>query len=176
MQSNSNRNGIATSVRSDTFIMKESNMNSRNAYRVRTTKGVAIVLILIFGTGAAWTVWPASAADDDLKADQTLRAFMRKKLDASSQILEGLATEDAALIQKGAKTLTELSKAEKWQILSDPEYREYSLDFRIDARKLAEAAEKENFDNAALQWFDTMKTCVECHQHVRRERAEAKKK
>ena len=150
-------------------------MNTRNASRVRTPKGVATVLMLIAVTGAAWTVWPASAADDDLKADQTLRAFMRKKLDASSQILEGLATEDAALIQKGAKTLTELSKAEKWQILSDPEYREYSLDFRIDARKLAEAAEKENFDNAALQWFDAVKGCVECHKYVRAERPKTKK-
>lgn len=150
-------------------------MNIRKASRVRTVMGMAIILTLIAATGVVWNVWPA-AADDDLKPDLSLSAFMRKKLDASSQILEGLTTEDAELIKKGAKTLTELSKAAKWQILSDPEYREYSLDFRINARKLVEAAEKENFDNAALQWFDTMKDCIECHQHVRRERAEAKKK
>ena len=150
-------------------------MNTRKASRIRTVMGVVIVLTLIAATGAVWNVWPA-AADDDLKPDLSLSAFMRKKLDASSQILEGLTTEDSELIQKGAKALTEISKTEKWQILSDPEYREYSLDFRVNARKLAEAAEKGNFDNAALQWFDTMKNCIECHQHVRRERAEAKKK
>ena len=132
-------------------------------------------MTLIAATGVVWNVWPA-AADDDLKPDLSLSAFMRKKLDASSQVLEGLTTEDAELIQKGAKSLTELSKTEKWQIFSDPEYREYSLDFRVNARKLAEAAEKGNFDNAALQWFAAMKNCIECHQHVRRERAEAKKK
>jgi hypothetical protein len=147
----------------------------RKASGVRTVTGMTILLVLIAATGSIWNVWPA-AADDDLKPDQSLSSFMRKKLDASSQILEGLTTEDAELIQKGAKALTELSKAEKWQILSDPEYREYSLDFRINARKLADAAEKGNFDNAALQWFDTMKTCIECHHHVRHERAEAKKK
>ncbi|MBC8115753.1 MAG: hypothetical protein H7062_15315 [Candidatus Saccharimonas sp.] len=136
---------------------------------------IVIVLIAIAATSAVWNVWQVEA-DDDLKPDLSLSAFMRKKLDASSQILEGLTTEDAELIQKGAKTLTELSKTEKWQILSDPEYREYSLDFRINARKLADAADKGNFDNAALQWFDAMKNCIECHQHVRRERAEAKKK
>ena len=136
---------------------------------------MAIVLTLIAATGVVWNVWPA-AADDDLKPDLSLSAFMRKKLDASSQVLEGLTTEDAELIQKGAKALTEISKAEKWQILSDPEYREYSLDFRINARKLAEAAEKGNFDNSALQWFAAMKNCIECHQHVRSARAEAKKK
>ncbi len=151
-------------------------MNTGKPSRIRTLRGTAIVVALIAAAVVAWSVWPATAADDDLKPDQTLSAFMRKKLDASSQILEGLTTEDADLIQKGAKVLTEVSKAEKWQILSDPEYREYSFDFRINARKLADAAEKGNFDNAALQWFDTMKTCIECHQHVRRERAEAKKK
>ncbi len=150
-------------------------MNNKKTSRVRTVMGMAIILTLIAATGAAWNVWSA-AADDDLKPDLSLSAFMRKKLDASSQILEGLTTEDSELIQKGAKTLTELSKTEKWQIFSDPEYREYSLDFRINARKLAEAAEKGNFDNAALQWIDAMKNCIECHQHVRRERAEAKKK
>ena len=150
-------------------------MNTRKASRIRTVLGLVVVLTLIAATGAVWNVWPA-AADDDLKPDLSLSAFMRKKLDASSQILEGLTTEDSELIQKGAKALTEISKTEKWQILSDPEYREYSLDFRVNARKLAEAAEKGNFDNAALQWFDTMKNCIECHQHVRRERAEAKKK
>lgn len=151
-------------------------MHPRKASRVRTALGMAITLTLIAATVAVWNVWPADADDDDLKPDLSLSAFMRKKLDASSQILEGLTTEDAELIKKGAKTLTELSKTEKWQILSDPEYREYSLDFRINARKLADAAEKGNFDNAALQWFDTMKTCIECHHHVRHERAEAKKK
>ena len=154
---------------------KESIMNTRKASRVGTALGMAIILTLIAATGVVWNVWPA-AADDDLKPDLSLSVFMCKKLDASSQILEGLTTEDAELIKKGAKTLTELSKTEKWQILSDPEYREYSLDFRINARKLADAAEKGNFDNAALQWFDAMKNCIECHQHVRRERAEAKKK
>ena len=150
-------------------------MNIRKASRVRTVMGMAIILTLIAATGVVWNVWPA-AADDDLKPDLSLSAFMRKKLDASPQILEGLTTEDSELIQKGAKALTEISKTEKWQILSDPEYREYSLDFRVNARKLAEAAEKGNFDNAALQWIDAMKNCIECHQHVRRERAEAKKK
>lgn len=150
-------------------------MNKKNSFQVRMILGVPILVASVAITVAVWKAGAASA-DDDLKPDQSLSAFMRKKLDASSQILEGLTTEDAELIQKGAKTLTELSKAEKWQILSDPEYREYSLDFRVNARKLSEAAEKGNFDNAALQWFSTMKNCIECHQHVRRERADVKKK
>ena len=149
-------------------------MNNRKSSPMRNAIRTVLAMTLIAATGGVWNIWQAEA-DDDLKPDVSLSAFMRKKLDASSQILEGLTTEDAGLIQKGAKTLTELSKAEKWQIFADPEYREYSLDFRSTVRKLAEAAEKENFDNAALQWMDAMKGCIECHQHVRRERAAKKK-
>ena len=115
-----------------------------------------------------------SAADDDLKPDVSLNAFMRKKLESSSTILEGLTVEDSELIIRGAKELLQLSKVEKWQVFADAEYREYSDDFRTTVRKLEEAASKQNFDNAALQWFDTMKGCIECHQHVRRERAKQK--
>lgn len=129
-----------------------------------------LITMAILIVGVNCVVWNAEAADDGLKPDVSLSGFMRKKLEASSQILEGLTTEDSELIERGAKTLGQLSRAEKWQILSDPEYREYSADFRNTVRKLAEAAEKKNFDNAAIQWIDTMKDCIECHQHVRRER------
>ena len=115
-------------------------------------------------------VWCAVAAARAPEPDMSLSAFMRKKLDASSEILEGLAVEDAELISKGAKALLELSKAEKWQILTDSGYREYSSEFRSTVRKLNAAAEKGNFDNAALQWFDATKACIECHRHVRNER------
>lgn len=149
-------------------------MLSRMTRRSRIVAGISIMFAMAAVAGLEWGAWSV-AADDDLKPDQSLSAFMRKKLDASSQVLEGLTTEDSELIKKGAKTLSEISKAEKWQILSDPEYREYSIDFRINTRKLAEAAESGNFDNATLQWIDTMKDCIECHQHVRRERKQQKK-
>lgn len=120
----------------------------------------------------AWSVWQAAAADK--QTDQSLSTFMRKKLDASSKVLEGLTTEDSDLVQEGANILIELSKAEKWQMLTDPEYRAFSADFRNTAKKLADAAAKSNFDNAALQWFDVTKGCIECHQHVRQSRAAKK--
>ncbi len=131
----------------------------------------ALTLAFVVTMGIGWEAWCVQAADDDLGPNLSLSAFMRKKLDASSLILEGLTTEDTELILRGTKTLNQLSRAEKWQILSDPDYREFSSEFRSAVKKLTAAAEKKNFDNAALQWFDTIKCCIECHQHVRRERA-----
>ena len=145
--------------------------NRQSAVRVALLVLAGIVVTL---SSVNVRLWQAAEADDSLKPDLSLSAFMRKKLDASSLILEGLAVEDAELIGRGAKSLLQLSKVEKWQVLVDSEYRVYSIDFRSTVRKLEEAAEKGNFDNAALQWFDVTKSCIECHQHIRRERAKKK--
>jgi hypothetical protein len=147
--------------------MKESSMKTNQSAQKRAAAGLSLIAALVI-TAASLVVWRVDAADEE---DLSLRAFMRKKLDASSHILEGLTVEDADLIARGAKDLLKLSTAEKWQILVDSQYREHSSQFRATVKKLADAAEKGNFDNAALQWFDATKACIECHQDVRRDRA-----
>jgi len=125
--------------------------------------------------GIAISVVSVSPVAAKAKDDQTLRSFMRKKLDASSKILEGITTEDDALVRAGANSLLEMSKAEVWNVLVDEDYREFNRDFRSSVHKLHDAAEKQNFDNATLQWFDTVKACVECHKYVRSQRPVTKK-
>jgi hypothetical protein len=105
------------------------------------------------------------AVKSESERDQS--EFMRKKLTASNQILEGLVTEDVDLVKKGAKSLVELSSAEKWQVHHNAMYKQQSNDFQRTAKKLVEAAESENFDSVALKWIDTTMKCVECHKYVR---------
>lgn len=104
-----------------------------------------------------------------------LETFMRKKLDASSLILEGLCQEDAELIKQGADQLSAMSKVEVWNVLTDPDYREHSREFRDNTARVAEAAAAGDFDKAALRWFDVTMSCLECHDHVRGERKAGKK-
>ena len=146
------------------------------------TRRVSLVVGLI-GILMAWTmlgVGPATSQDKsattkdqqqkkvpDAKRDLEQTTFMRKKLEASSQILEGLTSEDAKLIIKGAKELVEMSAAEKWQVRNDVMYRQFSGEFQRSAQSLLEAAEKENYDAAALKWIDTTMKCLECHKFVR---------
>jgi hypothetical protein len=156
--------------------LEDSAVDNSHRSQVRAIAGLVIVSMFVVGDWSGGSRPQATAAEDVSKADQSLKVFMRKKLDASSQILEGLTIEDAELIKTGANALTELSKAERWQILTDADYREYSREFRNNARKVAEAAEAGNFDKAAFQWFGTMKTCIDCHQHVRHPDANDKKK
>jgi len=103
----------------------------------------------------------------DAKLDLEQSKFMRKKLEASGQILEGLTTEDADLIMKGAQTLAEMSAAEKWQVQHDVVYKQFSNEFQRSAKSLVEVAEKKNFDAATLKWMDTTMKCIDCHKFVR---------
>ncbi|MBC8115754.1 MAG: hypothetical protein H7062_15320 [Candidatus Saccharimonas sp.] len=139
------------------------------------TQRVSMTLGLI-GMVMAWTMLvadPATSQDrpqkkvPDAKRDLEQTTFMRKKLEASSQILEGLTSEDAKLIIKGAKALVEMSAAEKWQVQNNVMYRQFSGEFQRSAKSLLEAAEKENYDTAALKWIDATMKCLECHKFVR---------
>ena len=99
--------------------------------------------------------------------DLSLRKFMRTKLDASTKILEGLATEDFDLIREGAATLEEMSAAEKWRVSKDPFYREQSVDFQKVARRLTKNATDEKLEAAALTWLEATMNCIECHKWAR---------
>ena len=99
--------------------------------------------------------------------DQDLRHFMRVKLDASGKILEGLAVEDFALIKEGAVKLSQMSTAEKWRVTNDALYRNHSSEFARITKELADAANDENLDRAALKWMDATMSCIECHRYAR---------
>ncbi len=103
----------------------------------------------------------------DAKRDLDPGAFMRKKLEASGQILEGLTCEDSEMLIKGANILVEMSASEKWQVQHDVMYRQFSGEFQRSANNLLGAAKTQNFDAAALLWIDTTMKCLECHKFVR---------
>ena len=142
-----------------------------------------VMMLGMFGIVTAGSIWEiGSATSQDKtsppKAESKKKApeepknielanFMRKKLEASAEILEGLTAEDSKLIIKGARALVEMSNAEKWKVRNDVMYRQFSGEFQRSAQSLLEAAEKENFDAAALKWIDTTMKCLECHKFVR---------
>ncbi len=140
--------------------------------RVNSTGSVLLCASMaLVGVVAVFSTTTPAVGKDQL----SLSDFMRKKLDASSRILEGITTEDAEMVKGGADTLLEMSKAEVWNVLTDEDYREFNRDFRSSVHKLKTAAEKGNFDNATLQWIDSVKACVECHKYVRSVRPVIKK-
>lgn len=96
-----------------------------------------------------------------------MKAFMRKKLASSQDIIEGLALEDFELIEKGAKELKAMSAAAEFMVTKDPLYKEHSDDFRKVVIKMERAAREKRIDGATLGFMDMTMNCVECHKYVR---------
>ena len=142
-------------------------MNTASFLRLSTVSRLAVCTACV--TVAGWLAWSASAQDKEKK--NPVELTMRQKLDATSKVLEGLTIEDKELVHEGAKVLTELSKAEVWQVLTDSDYREHTQTFRSAVKRLDEAAQKSEFASAQLEWLDATKRCFDCHNHVRADRA-----
>jgi len=105
--------------------------------------------------------------DEKGDKDPALSKFMRQKLHASNQILEGLCTEDVTMIQEGAKVLTRMSQEERWRVSSDMMYRRYSNEFISAVDELDKDAEASDLNKASLAWVNVTMKCLKCHEWVR---------
>lgn len=97
----------------------------------------------------------------------SLDRFMRQKLQASTMILEGLCTEDLAMVNKGADTLLKMSKEEKWRVSNDMMYRRYSTEFGHAVEELQKEATDNDMDGTSMAWVNVTMKCLKCHEWVR---------
>lgn len=100
-------------------------------------------------------------------ADESVSKFMKQKLEASSQALEGIVTEDYELIRQGAEKMIVMSKATEWVVIQGPVYAEHSADFRRACDRLAKMAAEKNAEGAALAHMQVTMSCINCHAFVR---------
>ena len=96
--------------------------------------------------------------------------FMQRKLDASRDIVSGLASEDYQLIAKSAQELMLLSHEADWEIFTTKEYLKMSNEFRSSASRLRDGAEAKNIDGSTLSYFEVTLNCVRCHKYIRAQR------
>jgi hypothetical protein len=96
-----------------------------------------------------------------------MKVFMRKKLEASQSLLEGLAVEDFDMIVAGARQLKTTSAAAEFMVINDPIYAQQADEFRRIVDKLEKAGRERRLDGATLAYVDMTMSCVECHKHVR---------
>jgi hypothetical protein len=94
-------------------------------------------------------------------------ALMKRKLEQSQKVLEGVALNDFDKITKHAEELIAISKEAEWKVLKTPRYELYSTDFRRNSEGLIKNAKDKNLDAAALSYVELTLTCVKCHKHVR---------
>jgi len=92
---------------------------------------------------------------------------MKKKLEYSKNILDGLVMEDFDKILKSAKSLNEMGER-KWLENESVEYRTQYQVFWFTTGTLRMAAEQKNIDGASLAYMQMTLSCVNCHKLLRR--------
>lgn len=93
--------------------------------------------------------------------------LMRKKLEYSQKLLEGIALNDFDKIARNADELIAVSKLAEWRVLKTPQYELHSNDFRRIADTIVKEGKAKNIDGATLGNLDLTLTCVKCHKYVR---------
>jgi len=121
--------------------------------------------LLVAGITGLWLAQQSQAEAEP--PEPVLNKFMRAKLDASNQVLEGLVTNHFGQIAQGAKKLRQMSDAEEWRVSNDAMYRQHSAEFRRIVQSLEKSAREEKLDTAAVNWIEATMSCIECHKHVR---------
>ncbi len=101
---------------------------------------------------------------------QNRSEFMRRKLEFSKNVLEGLALEQYPMIEKNAKALKILSQAAEWEVPMIPNATDYvalTSEFQRNTDELVKTAKQGNIDGATLAYVKLTMNCVQCHKYVR---------
>jgi hypothetical protein len=128
-------------------------------------KVLGLVLVLAALAALPWV----SGHGDEPKKDR-INDLMRRKLENSQKVLEGLALNDFDKIAHHAEELLTISKDAEWKVIKTPQYEIHSNDFRRTADSLIKDAKDKNLDGCALNYVELTLTCVKCHKHVRETR------
>lgn len=93
--------------------------------------------------------------------------WMKKKMEYSQNILEGLAKADFAAIEKNASSMNSLAQIENWVRANTPEYKRELTTFRAANKGLIRMAQDEDVDGATLAFMQLTQSCVQCHKLIR---------
>jgi hypothetical protein len=115
---------------------------------------------------AGKTPQPAAEKPRESK-EKSHSKLMRKKLAAAQDVLEGLTTDDYAMIERGAQVLKSLAKEAEFRISENSMYTQHVTEFQSLAEKLEKAAKANNLDKASLHYVNLTMNCIECHRYVR---------
>lgn len=129
--------------------------------------GIGLFLRDDRAVGQVKSAAPEAAQKKDGEKKPVLQTFMRRKLEASQKVLEGLAVEDFDMIALGARQLRGISAAAEFAVSKDVLYIQHADEFRRIADRLEKVAKEKRLDAAALSYMDLTMSCIECHRFVR---------
>jgi hypothetical protein len=114
---------------------------------------------------------PSSSDEKEKEKKRVPDPLMVLKLKESQALLEGLALNDLAKVQKSAEELLRISKEAQFRkVLNTPKYEYHANSFQRAAETAIEKAKAKNIDGATVAYLDMTLSCVRCHQYTREER------
>jgi hypothetical protein len=93
--------------------------------------------------------------------------WMKRKLELSQNVLEGLALADYEKIGTAARTMDKLNAIENFVRGRNEAYRAQLEIFRYANASLIKSADAENLDGATLAFNQMTLSCVNCHKQLR---------
>jgi cytochrome c556 len=124
------------------------------------TKTLLLAALLLALTGVA-------VSFAQTKRNRAAKEFMRDKLELTQRVLEGVTTEDYALIINRGTRLSAMTREADWRLFENPDYDQQSVAFRRQVDALVKAAKEKNLDAATLAYVRMTMSCVDCHKLVR---------
>lgn len=125
---------------------------------------VAIVLMEPSGGTTSAAVQDEIAAPPD---KSSMERFMARKLAAAQRALEGVASEDFALMKKSAAEMIELSRHSAWERMASARFVQDTADFVTATEFFERMAEAKDAEGTTLGFMRLTLTCANCHAHVR---------
>ncbi|MCL6507378.1 MAG: hypothetical protein K6T59_10145 [Bryobacteraceae bacterium] len=93
--------------------------------------------------------------------------WMKRKLELSQRVLEGLALGDFERIGTAARTLDKLNAIENFVRGRNEAYRTQLEIFRAANLALIRHADRQNLEGATLAFHQMTLSCVNCHKQLR---------
>jgi hypothetical protein len=107
------------------------------------------------------------AQEPDKNRDEP-SVWMKKKLEYSQGILEGLSAGDFDQIAKNAESMQTLNNVERFVRGRTPRYRTQLELFQDANEELLRAANADNLEGVTLAFNQLTISCVKCHKELRR--------
>jgi hypothetical protein len=124
-------------------------------------------LLLLTFIGLGWSLVRGETKPPAKLQHAPESALMRAKVASSHKIMEGLVAKDFLEIRAGAEELKRICRGTEWEAYSDPTYAHYRSELIRQANKLVDGADQSNLDVTMFAYFNTLSTCVNCHNHCR---------
>lgn len=136
---------------------------------MRYVAALALVAALVIAMATISSTGEARESDrvGDKLAQEVSDSLMRQKLEHAQELLGALSIGDFDRMISNSKELQRISLEARWSQPHSPAYAAYGDDFRAALERIVTASEKQNIDNAALNYVQVVLTCIQCHKVVR---------